>query len=125
MIQPTMGWNIGIRWSSTGCCSLPRLGRPRAVEFIDRCIAEKRLELDADRLEKLRRACRLHTTERQTGDITVDTCFDADRLDLGRVGIYPMEEKMATDAGKKVARKLAQAGVPVFHQREWIRDFRF
>ena len=98
---------------------------PRAVEFIDRCIAEKRLELDADRLEKLRRACRLHTTERQTGDITVDTCFDADRLDLGRVGIYPMEEKMATDAGKKVARKLAQAGVPVCHQREWIRDFRF
>ena len=98
---------------------------PRAVEFIDRCIAEKRLELDADRLEKLRRACRLHTTERQTGDITVDTCFDADRLDLGRVGIYPMEEKMATDAGKKVARKLAQAGVPVFHQREWIRAFRF
>jgi hypothetical protein len=36
-----------------------------------------------------------------------------------------MEEKMATDAGKKIARKLAQAGVPVFHQREWIRDFRF
>jgi uncharacterized protein len=98
---------------------------PRAVEFIDRCIAEKRFELDAERLEKLRMACRLHTTERQTGDITVDTCFDADRLDLGRVGIYPMEEKMATDAGKKIARKLAQAGAPVFHQREWIRDFKF
>jgi uncharacterized protein len=98
---------------------------PRAVEFIDRCIAEKRFELDAERLEKLRMACRLHTTERQTGDITVDTCFDADRLDLGRVGIYPMEEKMATDAGKKIARKLAQAGVTVFHQREWIRDFKF
>ena len=46
---------------------------PRAVEFIDRCIAEKRLELDAERLEKLRTACRLHTKERRTGDITIDT----------------------------------------------------
>ena len=97
---------------------------PRAVEFIDRCIAEKRFELDAERLEKLRMACCLHTTERQTGDITIDTCFDADRLDLGRVGIYPMEEKMATDAGKKIARKLALLQVPVFHQREWIRSLR-
>lgn len=96
----------------------------RAVEFIDRCLAEKRFELDEERLEKLRRACRLHTKERQTGDITIDTCFDADRLDLGRVGICPMEEKMATDAGKKIARKLAQAGISVFHQREWIRNIR-
>ena len=98
---------------------------PRAVEFIDRCIAEKRLELDDERLEKLRKACRLHTKERQTGDITIDTCFDADRLDLGRVGIYPMEEKMATDAGRKIAHKLAQAEVSVFKQREWIRNFSF
>ena len=96
----------------------------RAVEFIDRCLAEKRFELDEERLEKLRRACHLHTKERQTGDITIDTCFDADRLDLGRVGICPMEEKMATDAGKKIARKLAQAGISVFHQREWIRNIR-
>ena len=96
----------------------------RAVEFIDRCLAEKRFELDEERLEKLRRACRLHTKERQTGDITIDTCFDADRLDLGRVGICPMEEKMATDTGKKIARKLAQAGISVFHQREWIRNIR-
>ena len=98
---------------------------PRAVEFIDRCLAEKRFELDEERLEKLRRACRLHTTERQTGDVTIDTCFDADRLDLGRVGIYPMEEKMATDAGRKIAHKLAQQQISVFHQREWIRNFSF
>jgi hypothetical protein len=35
-----------------------------------------------------------------------------------------MEEKMATDAGKKIARKLALLQVPVFHQREWIRSLR-
>ena len=98
---------------------------PRAEEFIRKCIAEKRFELDEERLEKLCSACRLHTRERQTGDITIDTCFDADRLDLGRVGIRPMEEKMATEAGRKIAAKMTRAGVSVFDQREWIRNFRF
>ena len=98
---------------------------PRAEEFIKRCLAEKRFELDEERLEKLCNACRLHTRERRTGDITIDTCFDADRLDLGRVGIRPMEEKMATDAGRKIAAKMVRADVSIFSQREWIRNFRF
>ena len=98
---------------------------PRAVEFIERCLAEKRLELDGERLELLCRACRLHTVEAKTGNPTIDTCFDADRLDLGRVGIRPMEEKMATEAGRKIASRMNRADVSVFHQREWIRDFRF
>ena len=98
---------------------------PRAVEFIEKCIAEKRLELDGERLEKLCSACRLHTTTPKTGDITIDTCFDADRLDLGRVGIRPMEEKMATEVGRKIAAKMNRADVSVYAQREWIREFRF
>ena len=98
---------------------------PRAEEFIRKCIAEKRFELDEERLEKLCSACRLHTRERRTGDITIDTCFDADRLDLGRVGIRPMEERMATEAGRKIVAKMTRAGVSVFDQREWLRNFRF
>jgi uncharacterized protein len=31
-------------------------------------------------------ACRLHTAERTHEDLTVQTCFDADRLDLARTG---------------------------------------
>lgn len=34
---------------------------------------------------------------------TIDACFDADRLDLGRVGITPDPEKMATERGKELA----------------------
>ena len=34
-----------------------------------------------------------------------DACFDADRLDLGRVGITPDPKKMATERGKEMARK--------------------
>ena len=39
--------------------------------------------------ELLRIACADHTAGKTTGDITVQTCWDADRLDLGRVGIRP------------------------------------
>ena len=34
---------------------------------------------------------------------TIDACFDADRLDLGRVNITPDPEKMATEKGKELA----------------------
>lgn len=37
----------------------------------------------------LTKACRLHTSERTHTDITLQVCFDADRLDLGRVGKVP------------------------------------
>jgi uncharacterized protein len=33
-------------------------------------------------------------------DITVQTCFDADRLDLGRVGKIPDPRLLCTDAAK-------------------------
>jgi hypothetical protein len=33
-------------------------------------------------------------------DITVQTCWDADRLELGRVGTMPKAEYLCTDAGK-------------------------
>ena len=47
----------------------------------------------------LERACRYHTTEHRTGNPTIDVCFDADRLDLGRVGIAPNPKRMATEQG--------------------------
>jgi uncharacterized protein len=43
-------------------------------------------------------ACRSHTsgTQADTDDITVRTCWDADRLDLGRVGIMPSPDRLLT-----------------------------
>jgi uncharacterized protein len=38
-----------------------------------------------------------------TGDITVLTCWDADRLDLGRVGIRPAAHRLCTDAARDPA----------------------
>lgn len=34
-------------------------------------------------------------------DITVQTCWDADRLDLGRVGIRPDPDRLCTSAAKE------------------------
>lgn len=46
-------------------------------------------ELRGAEFELLYRACQFHTGGRSDPDVTVLTCWDADRLDLGRVGITP------------------------------------
>ena len=54
----------------------------------------------------LEKSCRYHTTEHRTGIPTVDICFDADRLDLGRVGIVPNPKLMATEQGAYYAANI-------------------
>ena len=56
----------------------------------------------------LEKACRYHTTELRCGNSTIDVCFDADRLDLGRVGITPAPDKMATLQGVHYAGRLSK-----------------
>lgn len=51
----------------------------------------------------LKQACQYHTTEHKTGNPTIDVCFDADRLDLWRVGIVPDPKRMATLKGAEIA----------------------
>lgn len=45
-------------------------------------------------------ACRLHTAGLIEADVTVQTCWDADRLDLGRVGIRPNPRLLCTAAAR-------------------------
>ena len=56
----------------------------------------------------LGKACELHTVCHRMGNPTIDACFDADRLDLMRVGIIPDPEKMATERGKFYAANMEQ-----------------
>ena len=73
----------------------------------------------------LKVACRLHTAGRTDGDITVQTCWDADRLDLGRVGMKPDPKYLCTDAAKQRdliewAHDRACGGIiPGFAQTDW------
>lgn len=48
-------------------------------------------------------ACAEHTLGKTVGDVTIQTCWDADRLDLGRVGILPEPKKLCTKAAKDPA----------------------
>jgi len=57
-------------------------------------------QLDDAELELLCQACRSHSDGHTEADITVQTCWDADRLDLGRVGINPAPEKLCTIAAR-------------------------
>jgi uncharacterized protein len=61
-------------------------------------------ELNDARLETLRIACVLHDRGHVSDDATIGACWDADRLDLSRVGIAPMKRFMSTAAGRRLAR---------------------
>jgi len=48
-------------------------------------------------------ACENHTDGRTTADATVAVCWDADRLDLGRVGIRVRPNLLSTEAARDPA----------------------
>jgi uncharacterized protein len=82
-------------------------------------------ELDDEAFGLLIKACDLHTEGYLDADISVQTCWDADRLDLGRVGITPRVEKLCTEGAKdpgllKWAVKRGEALlVPALVSEEW------
>jgi uncharacterized protein len=63
--------------------------------------------LDEKQMRLLDIAIRRHVDGKVSDDPTIGTCWDADRLELGRVGIVPDERLMSTAAGKANARRLA------------------
>lgn len=71
----------------------------RASAFIDTIRGTMLQELSDEQIAKLKRACELHTIEHRTDDMTIDICFDADRMDLLRVNIVPLPARMATEQG--------------------------
>ena len=72
---------------------------PRAADFV-KSIVGTWIKLDDQQLRKLIEACRYHSVGRLDRDITIQTCWDADRLDLGRVGKKPK----STYLGSSLAR---------------------
>ncbi|MCZ7597083.1 MAG: hypothetical protein M5U09_04060 [Gammaproteobacteria bacterium] len=51
----------------------------------------------------LEAACRGHSGGRSHDDLTVRTCWDADRLDLGRVGVRPDPDYLCTPKARDPA----------------------
>lgn len=60
-------------------------------------------DLDDVNFQQLQYACRWHTQGGISSDPTIGACWDADRLDLTRVGIVPNPDLMSTEPGKEMA----------------------
>jgi uncharacterized protein len=71
-------------------------------------------------------ACAHHTDGKTEADITVQCCWDADRLDLGRIGITPNDKLLCTPAArdkmlKRWAFERSQSKfVPSIVEDEWL-----
>ena len=70
---------------------------PRAAAFAGELHAEGVLFATAAQLETLQYACFEHTNGLVSSDPTVGACWDADRLDLPRVGIQPDPARFSTE----------------------------
>jgi len=60
-------------------------------------------DLDPEGLSLLLEACIGHTRGETVAEITVATCWDADRLDLARVGRMPRPDRLCTVAARDPA----------------------
>ncbi len=73
----------------------------RAAQLLDELIDAGLVELNNLQYEQLRIALSCHNLDNASSkDITIQTCWDADRLDLWRDGIIPNPAFMFTDFGK-------------------------
>jgi uncharacterized protein len=85
-------------------------------------------DLPDDDFELLVDACVRHTDGETEADITIQTCWDSDRLDLGRVNITPSPEKLCTDAAKSKSvldwaiRRSVENVAPLLIRDEWGVD---
>jgi uncharacterized protein len=76
---------------------------PRAAELAQQLHRQGLLPIDAEQLKQLAQACRHHTDTTFSDDLTIACCWDADRLDLTRVGIQPNPKYLNTPEAKRLA----------------------
>lgn len=104
----------------------PKHGQ-RAAEFAQK-LRGNLFEREDHEFRLLYRACEGHTHERTHPDVTIQTCWDSDRLDLGRVGIVPHPSRLCTEFARQSetiqwADGRASFGVvPTFVLEEWGID---
>jgi uncharacterized protein len=101
---------------------------PRAAAFAQERRGVLLPHLTDGQFRLLHRACAGHTHELTHPDVTIQTCYDADRLDLGRVGITPHPSRLCTEFARRPetiawADGRARFGVvPDFVREAWGLD---
>ena len=77
---------------------------PRAAEYADWLWRKGVIELEAEALQLLKQACQGHSDGYVDAHPLVQVCWDADRLDLGRVGIRPDPRRLCTPLARDPGR---------------------
>jgi uncharacterized protein len=72
----------------------------RAAAWVEELFNEGRLKINKSQLDVLVEACKYHNDGQTSDNPTIGVCWDADRLDLPRVGITPDPKYLSTEAGK-------------------------
>ncbi|MGF1635040.1 MAG: hypothetical protein ACFCVE_14400 [Phycisphaerae bacterium] len=94
----------------------------RAVELADRLSEAGLIRLDAVARGRLDEALLTHHAGALSDCPTVGACFDADRLQLWRLGFAPPADDMSTRAGrcpKRIAKGKCQLG----RHKDWLSIF--
>jgi uncharacterized protein len=74
----------------------------RAAKFAEKLYEEGRIDISSSQLKQLLFACRYHSdSSKEINNITIQTCWDSDRLDIWRVGKTPSSLYMKTNFAKK------------------------
>ena len=77
-------------------------GHGQRAALFARSIHKSLIKLEDDEFELLVTAIEGHTRGQVHENLTVSTCWDADRLDLTRIGITPDPARLCTEAGRKL-----------------------
>ena len=80
---------------------------PQAVEYATSLRGDL-FDLPDEQFDIFQYAIYWHACGRTSDDPTIGTCWDADRLDLGRVDIEPDVKLMSTTFGRLLAVRLAK-----------------
>lgn len=74
----------------------------RASEFVRALYDKELIKITEEQFWQLNFACKYHNQSAlHSDDITIQICWDADRLDLWRFGIEPEKEFLNTDFAKR------------------------
>jgi len=90
---------------------------PRAAALAG-VLSPELLELDAAEILLLREACGQHMRGRMLAHPAVQVCWDADRLDLPRLGLALDPRRLCTAAARAVARE--ELRLPTFDIDTWL-----
>ena len=75
---------------------------PRAAQFVREMFEAGRLPLSKDELELLCHACKKHTEALYHSKPVIQVCWDADRLDLPRIGVQPDPDMLNTPKAREL-----------------------